>query len=213
MLGSRSARRQIDAVLARARAAGAYSVGFALTRGALTGFTVYLDGSAAGGVCRQQQQPQGRAERPEGLGAKGAGRAAAPPRPTSAASPRSPRSTAVDGRRSLRRATWELQRSSHSSSSRHRRHVCVVVAAEAAASGASWQRSTALSLGSRCAHRLLLARRFVRLMRWLRAGARRCVLVRFLPLRILPFLLLFCLVFLLLLPPLRRRSLALRGQT
>ena len=47
-LGSRGARRQIRSVLADAAGAGAYSVGFNVTCGAVTGFTVYLSGDFAG---------------------------------------------------------------------------------------------------------------------------------------------------------------------
>ena len=47
-LGSRNARRQVHAALAHAAEFGAYSVGFALERGGLAGFTVYLAGGHAG---------------------------------------------------------------------------------------------------------------------------------------------------------------------
>ena len=48
VLGSRSARRQMKSVLAIASEAGAYSVGFSVVRGGLTGFSVYLAGDFAG---------------------------------------------------------------------------------------------------------------------------------------------------------------------
>ena len=55
MLGSRSARRQVNAILGLAADAGAYSVGFTLARGSLTGFTVYYNGDSSGGASRRQQ--------------------------------------------------------------------------------------------------------------------------------------------------------------
>ena len=48
VLGSRSFRRQVNAVVAAATSAHAYSVGFGVARGTLTGFTVYLHGDFAG---------------------------------------------------------------------------------------------------------------------------------------------------------------------
>ena len=48
VLGSRNARRQLRSVLAAAAEAGAYSVGFTVVRGGLTGFSVYLAGDFAG---------------------------------------------------------------------------------------------------------------------------------------------------------------------
>ena len=48
VLGSRNARRQMQAALAHAAEFGAYSVGFQLGRGCLTGFTIYLAGNFAG---------------------------------------------------------------------------------------------------------------------------------------------------------------------
>ena len=48
VLGSRNARRQVQAVLAHAAEFGAYSVGFQLGRGRLDGFTIYLAGNFAG---------------------------------------------------------------------------------------------------------------------------------------------------------------------
>ena len=47
-LGSRNSRRQVKAVLALAADAGAYSVGFGVVRGGLSGFTVYFSGDFAG---------------------------------------------------------------------------------------------------------------------------------------------------------------------
>ena len=49
VLGGRGARRQVAAALSHARAADAYSVGFSLQQGRLTGFTIYLTGNFAGG--------------------------------------------------------------------------------------------------------------------------------------------------------------------
>ena len=73
VLGSRSARRQVNAVLAMARDAGAYSVGFALMRGSLSGFTVYFGCSAGGGFkLPVAAASEARAHRPEGPGAQGA---------------------------------------------------------------------------------------------------------------------------------------------
>ena len=54
VLGSRSARRQMAAVLAVAADAGAYSVGFTLARGSLNGFTIYYSGDSSGGANRRQ---------------------------------------------------------------------------------------------------------------------------------------------------------------
>ena len=51
MLGSRNSRRQLQAVLAAAAEAGAYSVGFCVARGGLSGFSVYFAGDYAG-ACR-----------------------------------------------------------------------------------------------------------------------------------------------------------------
>ena len=51
VLGSRNARRQLKFVLAAAAEAGAYSVGFSVARGGLTGFSIYLAGDFAG-ACR-----------------------------------------------------------------------------------------------------------------------------------------------------------------
>ena len=48
VLGSRNARRQMKSVLTAATQAGAYSVGFSVARGGLTGFSVYLAGDFAG---------------------------------------------------------------------------------------------------------------------------------------------------------------------
>ena len=48
VLGSRNSRRQVNAVLAHASEWGAYSVGFALTRSALSGFTIYMAGNCVG---------------------------------------------------------------------------------------------------------------------------------------------------------------------
>ena len=48
MLGSRKVRRQMKAVLAVAAEAGAYSVGFGMTRGGLTGFSVYFSDDFSG---------------------------------------------------------------------------------------------------------------------------------------------------------------------
>ena len=48
VLGSRNSRRQLRAVLAAAAEAGAYSVGFCVARGGLTGFSVYFAGDFAG---------------------------------------------------------------------------------------------------------------------------------------------------------------------
>ena len=59
VLGSRNARRQVRAALEHAREAGAYSVGFSLGRGSLTGFTIYLEGNCTGGGARRT--PQGTA--------------------------------------------------------------------------------------------------------------------------------------------------------
>ena len=59
VLGSRSARRQVQAVLAHAAEFGAYSVGFQLGRGCLNGFTIYLAGNYAG--CGARRTPQGTA--------------------------------------------------------------------------------------------------------------------------------------------------------
>ena len=56
VLGSRNARRQVQAVLAHAAEFGAYSVGFQLGRGRLDGFTIYLAGNFAGcGALRASQ--------------------------------------------------------------------------------------------------------------------------------------------------------------
>ena len=54
VLGSRSARRQVGCVLAAAAEAGAYSVGFTLARGSLTGFTIYYSGDSSGGAERRR---------------------------------------------------------------------------------------------------------------------------------------------------------------
>ena len=48
VLGSRNARRQLKSVLTAASEAGAYSVGFSVARGGLTGFSVYFAGDFAG---------------------------------------------------------------------------------------------------------------------------------------------------------------------
>ena len=48
VLGSRNARRQLRSVLTAAAEAGAYSVGFCVARGGLTGFSVYFTGDFAG---------------------------------------------------------------------------------------------------------------------------------------------------------------------
>ena len=48
MLGSRNARRQLRSILAAASEAGAYSVGFNVARGGLTGFSIYFAGDFAG---------------------------------------------------------------------------------------------------------------------------------------------------------------------
>ena len=48
VLGSRNARRQLRSVLTAAAEAGAYSVGFCVARGGLTGFSVYFAGDFAG---------------------------------------------------------------------------------------------------------------------------------------------------------------------
>ena len=48
-LGGRTARRQVQAALAHAAEFGAYSVGFALERGGLAGFTVYFTGPSHAG--------------------------------------------------------------------------------------------------------------------------------------------------------------------
>ena len=48
VLGSRNGRRQVRAALGYASEYGAYSVGFALVRGTLAGFTIYLEGRHAG---------------------------------------------------------------------------------------------------------------------------------------------------------------------
>ena len=90
VLGSRSARRQLRAVLADAAAIGAYSVGFATARGVLTGFTVYFSGDFAGAGGGKAAFPAtararvslGRAERGQGAGrapSAAAFRAAQPP--------------------------------------------------------------------------------------------------------------------------------------
>ena len=59
VLGSRNARRQVQAAMAHAAEYGAYSVGFSLGRGCLTGFTIYLAGNFAG--CGAGRAPQGMA--------------------------------------------------------------------------------------------------------------------------------------------------------
>ena len=59
VLGSRNARRQMQAALAHAAEFGAYSVGFQLGRGCLNGFTIYLAGNYAG--CGARRTPQGTA--------------------------------------------------------------------------------------------------------------------------------------------------------
>ena len=59
VLGSRNARRQVQAVLAHAAEFGAYSVGFQLGRGCLNGFTIYLAGNYAG--CGARRTPHGMA--------------------------------------------------------------------------------------------------------------------------------------------------------
>ena len=48
VLGSRNARRQLKSVLAAAAEVGAYSVGFSVARGGLTGFSIYFAGDFAG---------------------------------------------------------------------------------------------------------------------------------------------------------------------
>ena len=48
VLGSRNSRRQLKSVLTVASEAGAYSVGFHVVRGGLTGFSVYFAGDFAG---------------------------------------------------------------------------------------------------------------------------------------------------------------------
>ena len=57
MLGSRNGRRQARAALGYAAEFGAYSVGFALVRGALAGFTVYFDGRHAGSPTQRTFMP------------------------------------------------------------------------------------------------------------------------------------------------------------
>ena len=59
VLGSRNARRQVQAAMAHAAEYGAYSVGFSLGRGCLTGFTIYLAGNFAG--CGTGRAPHGMA--------------------------------------------------------------------------------------------------------------------------------------------------------
>ena len=57
VLGSRNGRRQVRAALAYASEYGAYSVGFALVRGGLAGFTVYLEGRHAGSAAKRSPLP------------------------------------------------------------------------------------------------------------------------------------------------------------